>query len=289
MIYKNITGTTKTFGLLGNPVKHSYSPIIHNTITNILSQDNFNSVYVPFDVTSQNLKNAIKGAHALGVAGFNVTVPHKLNVMQYLSDLHESAVKIGAVNTLKYTECGYVGYNTDIIGLTETFKQHGIALRDKTVLIFGAGGGAAAALYAVLQDQPSHIYIVNRTMQNAQSMANNKCVSILPYDQYEHLLAQQHIDLAIQATSVGLSSEDSIVKNKAFFERVAVALDIIYNPWETTFLKDAKTYGSTCINGFDMLLLQAIASYEIFHDIKLDHDLKRTIVRSLKDHFVAYA
>lgn len=297
MIYKRIGGSTKTLGLIGNPVKHTYSPIIHNTITNILNEEGYSldCIYVPFETTEQNLDCAIKGAHALGIGGFNVTVPHKINVIQHACDLDHSAIQIGAVNTLKYTENGYVGYNTDIIGVTETFRQYDISLQNKTVLIFGAGGGAAAALFAVLQHQPAQVYIVNRTIQNAHNIAEianryySESVSVLSYDQYENFFAKKDIDLAVQATSVGLCSEDSIVRDKAFFEKISVCLDMVYNPWETTFLRDAKSYGAICINGFNMLLFQAIASYEIFHDIKLDQSVKFRLVDLLTDYFIAYA
>ena len=162
---QQINGQTRLLGLLGNPVEHTLSPVIHNTLSEILQK---NQVYVPFCVKEDSLEQAVRGAYELNLLGLNVTVPHKNQVMQYLQETDSVAEQIGAVNTLVRMEQGYKGYNTDMPGLLRAIQSDGISLRNQIVVILGAGGASKAVAYMCMQEQASEIYMLNRTVEKAQ-------------------------------------------------------------------------------------------------------------------------
>ena len=166
----NIDGKTRLIGLIGNPVEHTLSPVIHNGISERMD---ISSVYVPFKVEKEGLDTAIKGAYELNILGMNVTVPHKNQVMDCLVEVDEAAKRIGAVNTLVRVEelHGYKGYNTDMLGLRRQIQEDGIKLKDNTVVVLGAGGAAKAVVYMCLLEGAKKIYLLNRTIQRAESNA----------------------------------------------------------------------------------------------------------------------
>jgi len=260
-----VNGKTTVLGLIGDPVSHTFSPQIHNTIAEASGK---NTVYVPFHVENDNLKSAIEGAAALSIAGLNVTVPHKKSVIPFLSAIDPTAEKIGAVNTLKLTKNGYVGYNTDITGITNTFKLKNYSPKGKTAAVIGAGGTANAAAFALAEMGAKTIFIFNRTINLAKTLANSLKkhydvdVSAKPLFDVNSLSSS---NIFVQATSVGMNGDASpIALDKGIFENAEFIFDAIYSPWETAFLKEAKGHCKICVNGFDMLINQAIASYEIF-------------------------
>ena len=165
-----IDGLTRTIGLIGNPVEHTLSPVIHN---NISEKMGISSVYVPFRVENEGLLQAVRGAYELNILGLNVTVPHKNAVMECLVDIDEAARNIGAVNTLVRDENnhGYKGYNTDYMGLERQIKEDGLELTGKTVVILGAGGAAKAVTYMCVKNGAAKIYILNRTVDKARQIA----------------------------------------------------------------------------------------------------------------------
>lgn len=265
-----IDGKTNVFGIIGNPVEHSFSPVLQNTIACELGHDN---IYVPFCVKEkQEIQAAINGAYSLGIMGMNITIPYKKEVMEFLCETDILAEQIGAVNTLKRTDKGYKGYNTDIIGLRKSLEVRNIIVEGKTVIITGAGGAANSAAILAANGKAKKIYIVNRTVDNAAKLAER--VSDF-YDievnamGYNEIMSITNPDILIQTTSVGmgLTKGKSPVEDTGIFKKIEAVLDIIYTPWETRFLSDAKKAGCTVINGFDMLVYQGIASYEIWNDI----------------------
>ena len=155
---RTIDGTTKVCGLIGNPVAHSISPLIHNRLAEIR---NDNLVYTTFCVASDSVCEAVKGAYALDILGLNVTVPHKQAVMAALADIDPLAEAIGAVNTLVRTEGGYKGYNTDILGLDRELTDAGISLLGRTVVLLGAGGAARAIAFLCAKRGAANIFILN--------------------------------------------------------------------------------------------------------------------------------
>ncbi len=271
----NINGKTNIYGIIGYPVGHSFSPVIHNTLSKIL---NHNIVYTPFEVKPENLKHAIKGAYNLGIKGLNITVPHKQEVINYLCEIDTLAEQIGAVNTLKYESNGYKGYNTDLYGLKSCLDSRGINLKDKNVVIIGAGGASKSIAIMCALENIKRLFIINRTINNAHSLAQNILkyynvdIEILNYDEVSKL---NNIDVCIQTTSIGMTpNTNTPIHNKDFFYNIKIAVDIIFNPWKTEFLKQAEQAGCQIINGFDMLYFQAVKSYEIWWDINISEDIK---------------
>ena len=272
-----ISAKTKVYAVIGCPIGHSFSPAIHNTLSELL---NIDMTYNAFKVEPEGLKTAIDGAYQLGIQGLNVTVPHKQEVMKTLCRIDAFAVQIGAVNTLKYTTDGYEGYNTDVFGLEECIKSRGVELKGKIMVLIGAGGAAKAAAVMAAANQVSRLYIVNRTIKNAEDIAanikkyyNNIEVFCLGYDEIEKI---ENIDICVQTTSKGMSPnvEQTPIESKEFFKKCKFAVDIIFNPWETEFLRLARENGCMAVNGFDMLFYQAVKSYEIWNEIKVPLDIK---------------
>lgn len=270
-----VNGETKLFGLIGDPVSGSLSPLIHSVIAEKISD---NIMYAPFHVFNGHLKDALTGAHALNIRGLNITSPYKRDIIRYLSQIDNMASVIGAVNTLKYTENGYEGYNTDIFGIIRTLQHYSADIKGKTAVVFGSGGGAASAVCALCELGAGKIFIANRTMNNAEQLAKqfsghyNINIEYLPLDKLGSI---QNAATAIQATTLGFhgkNEELSPVFDLSFFEGITFVFDIIYNPWETVFLRDAKKFGCVTVNGFDMLIFQAVASYEIWRGKKFDSD-----------------
>ena len=283
MLDASINGKTGVLGIIGSPVSHSFSPVIHNTISKLVGN---NLTYVPFDVKPQNIADAVKGAYALGVAGFNVTVPHKQAVMPHLHEVDDAALHIGAVNTLKYTANGYIGYNTDFIGLKAALDGANIPLGGQNVIIVGAGGGAYAAAMLAAAEGALNVSILNRTVENALALKAqieaNYSVSVSVLNAADARCINANV--AIQTTSVGMNSDVSPV-DESFFDGISHAVDIIYTPWETKFLKDAKKSCCNVLNGFDMLFYQAVAAYEIWTDLKIAKEQLSELKKLLEQAF----
>lgn len=282
-----VNGKTKVFGIIGNPIEHSFSPILQNTVARVMGE---NVAYVPFKVESGEVKTALDGAIRLGIYGFNVTVPHKKEVMESLVAIDDLALKIGAVNTLKHTEKGYKGYNTDILGLGKCFDIEGINIKGKTVVILGAGGAANSAAILAAERDAGNIVIVNRTKANGQALKEqtahyyNGNIDVISF---EELMNIENPQIVIQTTSVGMGEGvwKSPVENTSFFKKVQAVVDIVYTPWQTKLLSDARENDCIAINGFDMLIYQGLASYEIWHDVKLDDETSKALRNELADYY----
>ena len=157
---REISGKTVLCALLGNPTEHSLSPLIHNSLAEAIKTD---MAYTTFCVENDRLGEAVAGAYALGIKGMNVTVPYKEAVMEHLVGVDPIAKAIGAVNTLVRTDGGYYGYNTDILGFIRELNEFGFDIKDRDVVIFGAGGVARAICFACAKEGASRIFILNRT------------------------------------------------------------------------------------------------------------------------------
>lgn len=279
-----ITGTTKVIGIIGYPVKHTMSPFIHNYIDDILCEGDSESVYVPFEVEKGHVKEAIAGAFALGITGMNVTVPHKREVMEGLTDIDPLAEKIGAVNTIVRGEKGYKGYNTDAEGFLSELDFYNVNIEGKTVVILGAGGASRAVAFSVAQRNPSKVYILNRSLDKAQELADavnasldNKVFCAGEISKASEI--QEDGLIAIQCTSVGLAPkvDECVVLEKTFFEKVSCGVDLVYKPSVTKFMKLCRESGAEAYNGLRMLLYQGVRANERFLDRTLSKsDIERT-------------
>lgn len=282
-----INGYTRLCGLIGNPVEHTLSPAIHNTLAEKLSH---NLVYVPFHVEKEMLQEAVKGAYGLNVLGLNVTVPYKSDVIPYLQDIDELAKMIGAVNTLVRTENGYKGYNTDILGLYRAMCSENISLEGENVILLGAGGAARAVAFLCARKGAKHIYLLNRSLYKAETLAdevnkafNRDCISPMVTKDYEKLPDRKL--LAIQGTSVGLypNIDDVVIEDKEFYKNIHTAYDLIYKPAETKFMKLVKEAGGQAYNGLKMLLYQGITAYELWNRIEVPEEIAGEVYELLRE------
>ena len=270
-----ISADTKVYGIIGNPVSHSLSPILQNTLA---KEMNIDMSYSAFHVT-ENIKEAIKGAFALNIKGFNVTIPYKKDMLDIVSDIDDRAKKIGAINTLIKTENGYKGYNTDIIGLGMSLYNNSLSIKGKDIIILGAGGAAKAVLYLAIEEGVKSITLVNRNISKAKELKAEvgiKDISVISLDDLKSNinLLDKYNYFVFQTTNVGMhpNVEDCIIEEEAFYEKCNSGIDLIYTPFETSFIKKMKSKGKTCINGLDMLILQGVASFEIWNNIKVKKD-----------------
>lgn len=280
-----INGKTRVCGLIGNPVEHTMSPVIHNTLAKQLGQ---NLVYVPL-LVEEDVEAAIKGAYALNILGMNATVPHKQNVIAHLKEMDELAKAIGAVNTLVRVEGGYKGYNTDMTGLYRAMRSENIALESEEIIILGAGGAARAVAFLCVQKGAKKVYMLNRSVEKAESVANEvnghfgKDV-IVPMALSDYASLPDGKYLAIQGTSVGLSPNDEevIISDDAFYEKVHTGFDLIYRPTNTKFMQLVKEHGGKAYHGLKMLLYQGIIAYELWNDVSVSEELAQIVYDKMK-------
>lgn len=281
-----INGRTKTCGLIGNPVEHTLSPLIHNTLSKQLGR---NLVYVPFLVQAEGLESAVKGAYALGIEGFNVTVPHKERVLPYLVEVDGLAEKIGAVNTLVRCDGGYKGYNTDMPGLYRAMTGDGIRVEGEQVLILGAGG-VARAVAVMLAEKAERIYLLNRTVEKAAAIADEvnayagrQVVMALSLAEYTTLPEGRF--LAVQATNVGMypDTDKAVMEDRDFYRRIHTGYDLIYNPDKTKFMRLVEEAGGTAYNGLKMLLYQGIIAYELWNQVSVSEEQAEEVYKRLKE------
>lgn len=261
----NIKGSTNIVGLIGHPVEHSFSPPMHNAAFNKLGLD---YAYVAFDVNPDDLKSAIEGADALNIKGFNVTIPHKIEVMQYLDELDEVAELIGAVNTIDFKNLK--GYNTDGIGAIRAIEEVS-TVKDKDVIVAGAGGASRAISFYLARFGANSITILNRNVERAQNLAHDVSASDLISDvgadsisKIDDLLAEA--DILVDTTPLGMDphiNDEPIAKADSMHEDLVV-FDAVYNPNETVLLKEAIKAGAKPVYGIKMLLYQGAESFKIW-------------------------
>ncbi len=275
----NITGKAKVFGLIGKPVEHSVSPVLHHTLADILGHE---IAYVPL-LVERDLKAAVKGAFELNFQGMNVTVPYKQEVMTYLSDVDPLAEKIGAVNTLVRTENGYKGYNTDMPGLFRAMCHDGVNIQDGCFYIIGAGGVARAVLYMLLENGAKHIHILNRSVAKAEELAKQVTGEYQTTVTYGDLSSYRQVSLqeavAIQATNVGMypNIDAAAIEDEKFYEGISVAYDLIFNPAVTKFMALAQNKGKRAYNGLKMLLFQGIIAYEYWNKVSVTDEVAQKV------------
>lgn len=270
---REINGKTRICGLIGNPVEHTISPLIHNFLAEELGID---MTYVPFKVEKGLLDSAVKGAYGLNILGCNVTVPYKNDVLESLVELDELAEKTGSVNTLVRIEGGFKGYNTDISGLLRALNSEGITLDGEEVIILGAGGVGRAVAFMCAANGASKVYLLNRSVEKARTVADevnkkldNACVEAWALADYGLLPDKKF--LVLQATSVGLhpNADDVVIGDESFYRKVKAGYDLIYNPWETKFMKLVRAQGAPAYNGLKMLLFQAVDAFELWNGCKV--------------------
>lgn len=264
-----ISGKAMVCGVIGNPVGHSLSPLMHNYFAEALNLD---YIYVPCNVPDEEVGTAVKGIYSLGFQGINVTVPHKQRVMEHLSEISDAARSIGAVNTLVRTEGGYKGYNTDADGLYRAISSQGIDVKGQDCLMIGAGGAAKAVAYMLMSHGAASVVVLNRTVEKAQALADQlnrqfgrETIKAMELSSWDKLEKDSY--LAIQTTSVGMypKTDAAPIEDQEFYKKIHMAVDIIYTPARTKFMEYVEKAGGRAINGLDMLIYQGIIAFELWN------------------------
>lgn len=268
---KLITGKTKLLGVIGHPVEHSLSPVMHNAAIAHLGLD---YVYLPFPIAPENLEIAIAGFAAIDIVGFSVTIPHKQAIMPLLSEITPIAQAIGAVNTVSRKNHKWVGTNTDIEGfiapLQTTYKQD---WSQKVAVILGNGGAARAVVAGCHQLGFAKIYVLGRNVQKLQAFCDSwsnspidENLQVGTWDELAKLIPQT--DLLVNTTPIGMypkvDESPLSAEEIAKLPRGAIAYDLIYIPKPTLFLKLAEKQGAIAIDGLEMLVQQGVAALKIW-------------------------
>ncbi len=271
MITDNFDNNKTLVGVIGHPIKHSHSPFMHN---NSFGLGKLDYIYLPFDILASNLEDALKGMVALGIKGFNVTLPYKEKIMDFLNENSEEANVIGAVNTIVNENGTLKGFNTDVDGIYSVLEPHKKMLENSIVSVIGAGGAARATIYSLIRNfKPKKINIINRTEEKAESLHEYfaakmlfeqiEAFELIPPDIVELLNTS---DLIVNATSIGMlpDEDDAPTTIADSFHKDQLIFDLIYNPIETKFLNLAKSKGAVTINGLQMFVRQGAKSFELW-------------------------
>ncbi len=258
---QKINSLTKQLAIIGDPVEHSFSPKMHN----FLSQKyNNNYVYTALRVESENLENATNALRAMNFAGVNVTAPHKFAVIPYLDWLSSDAEMFSSVNTIVNENGKLKGYNTDAEGFYNSLLYEGIKVKDQNILFIGAGGATQPVALFLASKGAKSITIKNRTQANADRIASYVYEKIGYKVHTTPLLCKY--DIVINTTTVGMFPNVDLcpLEDFSIIDENSVAVDMIYNPDMTLFLKKAKMRGAKTLNGLGMLISQGLLSYELF-------------------------
>lgn len=264
----NINSDTKTICLLGHPIKHSFSPTIHNYLFEKYFENN---IYVCFDIKEDKLKDCIYGIKALDIKGCNVTIPHKVNIIKYLDSIDDNAKLIGAVNTIKNKGGILKGYNTDGRGFVKSILDKGYDIKNKKVMIIGAGGACRSIAIELASEGVKYIEVRNRSLDRANeiidSINNNfDTKANCSKDAINHSCLMD-IDILINTTPIGMENDLCPIDTNIVIDKKLLVCDIVYKPKDTVFLKWAKRNNLEIIYGIDMLINQALESFYIWTGI----------------------
>ncbi len=290
-----VGGKTKLTGLIGNPIEHTVSPVLQNSL---FSMTGIDGIYIPIKVPQGKLGDAVRGLQASGFTGFNVTIPYKEEVLQFLDEISDEAVLLGAANTIRISGDKLYGYNTDGDGFLRAFREQTESGFDgKQVCILGAGGTARALSAKIATAGADRITVINRTPERAQELSLNvnsvleargfgRITEPAGLDSWEALKALEACDIIINTTSAGMYPrvDNSPLKEDFRFKSEQIVYDVIYNPAETKLLKLAKKFGCRTANGAGMLFHQGVRAYELWMDI----DIPDVELQELSFAFVKY-
>ncbi|MBE2281698.1 MAG: shikimate dehydrogenase [Ignavibacteriaceae bacterium] len=286
----SLTSEKTVLGLISHPIKHSYSPFIHNRAAEILGID---MVYLPFDVPFTNLKDAMRGVVALNIKGFNVSLPHKENILTFLNEISEEASIISSVNTVVNDIGKLIGYNTDSFGVLDSLQDYKDLIKGNEVAIVGSGGSARAVIYTLIRHfKPEGIHIINRTEQFAETLKKYFKTSmnfekIRAYELFPPDLVPvlTNCSVIINTTPLGMfpDTDDCFTDIAESFVPGQLYFDLVYNPLETKQMIIAKERGAITLGGLKMLVAQAAKSFELFTGKEMPSEqIFRELTESLK-------
>jgi len=280
-----VHGTTRIIGIIGYPVRHSLSPVMQNSALQACGLD---YVYVPFEVVPEELGNAVSGLKALGVSGFNVTIPHKTEVMSFLDELDQSAESAGAVNTVKNDAGRLIGYNTDGDGLVRSLMAElEFIPQGASIALVGAGGAARGAIAALCRAGARRIVIANRTRDKAAALVSLMadrfpCVEFSTADDFECLEGcLGEVDLLINTTSFGMHLDNRRIVCLDNLPPNARVYDMVYAPPVTSLLRDAEQKGLRHANGLGMLAAQGELGFTIWTGSMPPKGLMKSVLDSI--------
>ena len=277
----DISGKTKVCALIGDPIEHTMSPAMHNAAFNELGLD---YVYVAFGVKPDELTGAVNGMKSLGMPGWNVTIPHKVNVIPLLDKLDPLAEKIGAVNTVVNDRGILTGHNTDATGFLQAMLEKGVEPKDKKIAIMGAGGAARAVSF-ILADRGAYPVILNRIEELdwaeklAAMISKEFDIEVPAMELTKENLGNvlDDAEILVNATSVGMSPNVDVSPAPAeLLKSGLIVFDVVYNPVQTRLLNDAEAAGATTVGGIDMLVWQGIMAFEKWTGQKPPFDLMKS-------------
>lgn len=247
----------KVFMIIGNPVKHSLSPLLHNTA---YAKLNLGKQYLfrAEEIKNNDLKSFFDRVIVDGIAGISVTIPYKEKVLKFLDYVDKEAEKIGAVNTVVNNNGILTGFNTDYIGAITALEKR-TKLKGKKTAVIGAGGAARAIVYG-LKKNGAIVKIFNRSGDRAQSLVREFGCEAGSLDDLDEV---KEMDIIINATSVGMNEDKSPLK-KGLLNKKHLVLDVVYSPKVTRLIKDAKAVGAEVVYGYEMLLYQGVAQFKLY-------------------------
>lgn len=265
-----ITGQTQLLGVIGDPIAHSLSPLMHNAALAAMGLD---YVYVPLHVTSSNLEPAIAGLAAIEVIGFNLTIPHKQTILPLLSSVSATAQAVGAVNTVWRTPAGWSGTNTDVEGFLSPLRLGDQDWSQRTAMILGNGGAARAVVAGCAQLGCAAVRVLGRDAKKLNQFQQSWAASALTIPLYTHLWSElpdwlNHADLLVNTTPIGMHPYDAESPLPegwlSQLPSTAIVYDLIYTPSPTRFLQQAQQHGLRTIDGLEMLIQQGAAALKIW-------------------------
>jgi shikimate dehydrogenase len=254
----------RTYCIIGDPINHSLSPAIHNAAFNTLG---LNCSYIAFRVQESQLKNSLDSLRAINIGGFNVTMPHKVKVLDYVERHDKTVQLVGAANTVNNEDGKFYAYNTDVLGFIKPLHQRKIDFNGFEVFILGAGGAARAVVVALSGEKGiANINILNRNTDRSVRLSNmvkklGLKTTIISNDDIQNTASK--CNLIVNTTSLGMNNEKSLIKSTSI-RKDAIVYDIVYKPIITNLLENAKTVGAEIVYGYEMLLEQATESFKIW-------------------------
>jgi len=267
--------STKTYCIIGDPIHHSLSPTIQNAA---FAAKGLNCTYIAFRVPEAELKESIESMRSINIAGFNVTTPHKTQVMRYLDEFEPTAKKAAAVNTVNNIEGIFRGYNTDVYGFVEPLHKRRVDFHGMHVLLLGSGGAARAVVIALAEQKAiDELIIANRDLRRASDLANLgaangiKC-HLVPLDKAQDFSLT--CDLIINATTLGMNNEPSVIDYE-HIQKGSIVYDIVYRPPVTDLIENAKHAQASVVYGYEMLIEQGAKAFEIWTGLSAPRDVMK--------------
>ncbi|MDE1726415.1 MAG: shikimate dehydrogenase [Thaumarchaeota archaeon] len=269
---------TKTYAVIGDPIDHSLSPALHNPAFAFLRLD---CTYIAYRIPKGELDDGVKDLKKIGIAGFNVTIPHKIDMMRLLDEADEECKTVGATNTVVNTDGHLKGYNTDVDGFLDPIRKRKIDCKGSDVLLIGAGGAARAIVAGFAKEKVRKITVTNRTQERAEEIVRFARRLGLESEYLDLVKAGDtaaNFRFIVNATSVGLKGMGCPISTKNI-TKDSIVYDIVYMPVETPLIQQSKEKRAVIIYGWEMLLAQAMKSFEIWTGVPAPYEaMKLTLL-----------